>query len=81
MGGHWWSVVTVWVATLAAGVALALRGAAAELGALVLAVAVVVAFVLQLVVADRVGFVARLTASVCGSLVIVVVTTALGLVR
>lgn len=84
MGGHWWSVVTVWVATLAAGVALALRGpvgAAAELGALVLAVAVVVAFVLQLVVADRVGFVARLTASVCGSLVIVVMTTALGLVR
>lgn len=84
MGGHWWSVVTVWAATLAAALALALRGpvgAAAELATLVLAVAVVVAFVLQLVVADRVGFVARLTASVCGSFVIVVVTTALSLLR
>ena len=76
--------MTVWAATLLAGLALALGGpvgATAELATLVLAVAVVIAFVLQLVVADRVGFVARLTASVCGSLVIVVVTTALGLVR
>ena len=84
MGGHGWSVVTVWGATLVAALAVALVGpvgAAAELATLVLAVAVVVAFVLQLIVADRVGFVARLTASVCGSLLIVVVTTGIGLLR
>lgn len=84
MGGHWWSVGVVWAATLVAALALALGGpvgAAAELSTLVLAVAVVLSFVLQLVVADRIGFVARLTASVCGSFVIVVATTVIGLLR
>lgn len=84
MGGHWWSVGVVWAATLAAALALALNGpagATAQLSTLILAVAVVLSFVLQLVVADRIGFVARLTASVCGSFVIVVATTVIGLLR
>lgn len=76
MNGHWWSVAAVWVATIAAAVVVgAVQRPAAVLAALplVLAGAVVVAFAVQLVVADRIGFVHRLTASASGAFAIVLV--------
>lgn len=83
MNGHWWSIWVVWAATLVAAAALvvALPDRALPLLPLLLAVAVVTAFGLQLAVADRVGLVIRLTASACGSLVIVLVAALLALVR
>jgi hypothetical protein len=83
MNGHWWSIWVVWAATLAGAAALviALPGRALPLLPLLLAVALVAAFGLQLVVADRVGLVVRLTASACGSFVIVLVAALLALVR
>jgi hypothetical protein len=83
MNGHWWSIWTAWAITLAAAAVLviALPGRALPLLPLLLAVALVAAFGLQLAVADRVGLVVRLTASACGSLVIVLVAALLAAVR
>jgi hypothetical protein len=83
MNGHWWSVVVAWAATVAgaAAVVIALPHQALPLLPLLLALSVVLAFVLQLVVADKDGLMARLTASGCGSLAIVLVAALLALVR
>jgi hypothetical protein len=83
MNGHWWSIGVAWVVTLAGAAALIIGapGRALPLLPLLLALALVAAFGLQLVVADRVGLVVRLTASACGSLVIVLVAALLALVR
>lgn len=83
MNGHWWSIWVAWGATLAGAAALVagLPDRALPLLPLLLAVALVAAFGLQLVVADRVGLVSRLTASACGSLAIVLVAALLALVR
>jgi hypothetical protein len=83
MNGHWWSIWVAWAATLvgAAVLVIALPDRALPLLPLLLALAVVAAFALQLAVADRVGLVLRLTASACGSLVIVLVAALLALVR
>lgn len=83
MNGHRWSVWLAWVVTLAGAAALgiALPDRALPLLPLLLALSVVAAFGLQLVVADRVGLVARLTASACGSLAIVLVAALLALIR
>jgi hypothetical protein len=79
MNGHWWSIWAAWAVTLvgAAAVVIALPHRALPLLPLVLAVTLVVAFGLQLAVADRVGLVLRLTASACGSLGIVLVAALL----
>ena len=83
MNGHWWSVVVAWLATVvgAAVLVIALPDRALALLPLLLALTIVVAFVLQLVVADKVGLMLRLTASGCGSLAIVLVAALLALVR
>lgn len=83
MNGHWWSVVVAWAVTVAGAAALviALPDRALALLPLLLALALVVAFLLQLVVADKVGLMLRLTASACGSLAIVLVAALLALVR
>jgi hypothetical protein len=83
MNGHWWSIWVAWAATLvgAAALVILLPGRALPLLPLLLALAVVAAFGLQLLVADRVGLVLRLTASAFGSLVIVLVAALLALVR
>jgi hypothetical protein len=83
MNGHWWSVVAAWVVTVAGAAALviALPDRALALLPLLLALTIVVAFVLQLVVADKVGLMLRLTASSLGSLAIVLVAALLALVR
>ena len=52
-----------------------------RLAVLVLAGSVVLSFVLQLAVADRVGFVARLTASACGAFVLAAAGGLIGLLR
>lgn len=74
-----WAVGAVWALTLLAGVvvAVALSRAAALPGlALVLAGAVVAAFVLQMAGGQRAGFVDRLTASVAGAFGIVLAVAA-----
>ncbi len=83
MNAHRWSVWVAWAATLAAAAALvvALPDRALPLLPLLLALSLVAAFGLQLVVADRVGLVSRLTASACGSLAIVLLAALLALVR
>ena len=83
MDGHRWSIWVAWAATLvaAAALVLVLPDRAPALLPLLLALSVVAAFGLQLVVADRVGLVARLTASACGSLAIVLLAALLALVR
>ena len=83
MNGHWWSIWAAWAATVvgAALLVIAVPGRALPLLPLLLAVSLVAAFGLQLAVADRVGLVRRLTASSCGSLVIVLVAALLALVR
>jgi hypothetical protein len=83
MNGHWWSVVVAWAVTVAgaAAVVILLPHQALALLPLLLALALVAAFVLQLVVADKEGLVARLTASGCGSLAIVLVAALLALIR
>ena len=83
MNGHWWSVVVAWVITVAGAAALVvvLPDRALALLPLLLSLALVAAFLLQLVVADRIGLMLRLTASACGSLAIVLVAALLALVR
>jgi hypothetical protein len=83
MNGHWWSIWTAWAATVAGAAALviAVPGRALPLLPLLLAMALVVAFGLQLAVADRVGLVLRLTASACGSLAVVLVAALLAALR
>jgi hypothetical protein len=83
MNGHWWSIWVAWAATLAGAVALVIGvpDRALPLLPLLLAVSIVAAFGLQLVVADRVGLVLRLTASACGSFVLVLVAALIALVR
>jgi hypothetical protein len=83
MNGHWWSIWAAWAVTLLGGAVLviALPSRALPLLPLLLAVSVVASFGLQLAVADRVGLVLRLTASACGSLVIVLVAALLALLR
>jgi len=83
MNGHWWSIWVAWAATLvgAAVLVLVLPDRALQLLPLLLALSLVAAFALQLLVADRVGLVLRLTASALGSLVIVLVAALLALVR
>ena len=70
MRGHWASIVAVWATAAVAAVVVSLV-APADLRAtalpLVLAVSVLVSFVLQLAVSERVGFVTRLTASSLGA--------------
>lgn len=83
MNGHWWSIWAAWALTLVGAVVLvvALPGHALPVLPLLLAVAVVASFGLQLAVADRVGLVLRLTASACGSLAIVLVAALLAALR
>ena len=83
MNGHWWSVLAAWAVTLAGAVVLvvALPAHALPVLPLLLAVAVVASFALQLAVADRVGLVLRLTASACGALAIVLVAALLAALR
>jgi hypothetical protein len=71
MKGHWAATVVVWVLATAGGIAVlaaAERPDRAGLFALVLAGAVFATFCLQLVAADREGFVLRLTVSTLGAL-------------
>ncbi len=76
MRGHLPSIVAVWATAAVAAVVVALV-APADLRAvalpLVVAMSVLVSFVLQLAVSERVGFVTRLTASSLGAAVAVVV--------
>jgi hypothetical protein len=80
--GHWAPTVVVWVLTVVAGGAVAAaadRTDRAALFALALAGAAVVTFCLQLISADRRGFVLRLMVSTLGALAILVVASLAGL--
>jgi len=82
MKGHWAGIVAIWIATTAAAVvALVALGADERLKGLtlVLAGAVVLTFCVQLLVAEKVGFVTRLTASVLGAFGVVVLASLVGL--
>jgi hypothetical protein len=70
----WWAVGAVWLGTLiAAGIIAATVAGSFVWAVLTLAVAVsvVIGIVVQLAVGEQHGFVERLTATVCGSLVLV----------
>ena len=74
MRTHRWSVVAAWAVAAVAAVAVVAavpRPLAPMTLVLVLALSVVVSFALQLVVADRVGLVSRLTSSACGCALVV----------
>jgi hypothetical protein len=80
--GHWAPTVVVWVLTLVAGgvvAAVAERPDRPALFALALAGVVVVTFCLQLISADRRGFVLRLMVSTLGALGILVIASLVGL--
>ena len=84
MNAHRWAVWTVWGAALVGVVAvLATVPSAVLAGALmlVLAACMLLAFVLQLGVADRVGLVARLSAASVGAFVVVLIGALVALLR
>jgi hypothetical protein len=79
----WWAVAAVWVGTLVAAaiIAVAVPGAFVWAGlTLAGAVSMVLAFVVQLVVGEQVGFVERLVATSCGSFLLVLVVALVRLV-
>ena len=84
MNGHWWSIVAAWAVAVVAVVAIEAAfapGRVLPLLPLVLAGTVVVAFGLQLAVADRLGFVRRLTASALGAFGVVLIGSAIAAAR
>jgi hypothetical protein len=79
----WWAVAAVWVGTLiAAGIiAATVQGSFVWAGlTLAGAVAVVLGMVAQLAVGEQQGFVERLTATACGSFVLVLLVALVRLV-
>jgi len=70
----WWAVAAVWLGTLIAATIIALTVAGSFVWAvltLAVAVSMVIGIVAQLAVGEQHGFVERLTATACGSFVLV----------
>jgi hypothetical protein len=82
MKGHWAGIVSIWIVTAAAAVValVVLDGDQRLKGlSLVLSGAVVLTFCVQLLVAEKVGFVTRLTSSVLGAFGVVLLASLVGL--
>ncbi len=81
MKGHWVGVVVIWIATAvgaAVGVVVLATDERLKGLSLILAGAVVLTFCVQLLVAEKVGFVTRLTASALGAFGVVLLASLVG---